>query len=35
MDTAFSLVGPLVLPLWALMIFLPHWRVTAASQPRR
>lgn len=28
MDTAFSLAGPLVLPCWALMISLPHWRVT-------
>lgn len=28
MDSAFSIAGPLVLPFWALMIFLPHWGVT-------
>ena len=28
MDTLFSLSNLLVLPFWALMIFLPHWRWT-------
>ena len=28
METLFKLSGLLVLPFWALMIFLPHWRVT-------
>jgi hypothetical protein len=28
MDTAFSLSSLLVMPLWALMIFAPLWRVT-------
>jgi len=27
-ETLFKLSGLLVLPFWALMIFLPHWRVT-------
>ncbi|HYG81307.1 MAG TPA: ABA4-like family protein [Pyrinomonadaceae bacterium] len=28
METLFKLSGLLVLPFWALMIFLPRWRVT-------
>ena len=27
-ETIFRLSGLVVLPFWALMIFLPHWRVT-------
>jgi hypothetical protein len=27
-ETIFSLSGLLVMPFWALMIFLPHWRWT-------
>lgn len=35
METAFSFAGPLVLPFWVVMIFVPHWRVTrrVASSP--
>jgi hypothetical protein len=28
METLFEVSGLIVLPFWALMIFLPHWRVT-------
>jgi len=28
METLFKLSGLTVLPFWALMIFLPRWRVT-------
>jgi hypothetical protein len=28
METLFAISSLLVLPFWALMIFLPHWRVT-------
>ena len=28
METLFRVSGFLVLPFWALMIFVPHWRVT-------